>query len=158
VRGLQEGHGEEEEILKPFPMSLRGSVMEIITAPNTFLKRVCRPGVVLSITQLEALFLTMVANNGAGLAAPQVGIDARVFVTNWAEIFICPKIVSYGAARVETKEGCLSIPGKQFRVQRSLRIRLACGRVYENEQAIVVQHECDHLDGILISDRGIEIQ
>lgn len=132
--------------------------MEIITAPNTFLKRHCKPGAVLSIEQLGEMFRLMATHDGAGLAAPQVGIDARVFITAWGEIFVNTKIVAFSTDRVEVEEGCLSIPGKRFRVKRSRRIRLATGEVYEGGQAIVIQHESHHLDGILISDIGVEIQ
>jgi peptide deformylase len=93
----------------------------------------------------------MYSLEGAGLAAPQVGIDARLFVTAWGEVFIDP-IIDCGADYTDVEEGCLSLPGVVVKKRRLLRIQLLDGRTYINEQAIVIQHEIDHLKGILIND------
>jgi peptide deformylase len=86
-----------------------------------------------------------------GLAAPQVGIDARLFVTYWGEVFVSPRIVGI-AGPVRATEGCLSLPGVSAEVSRWRKIILADGRGYEGQQAIVIQHEIDHLNGRLITD------
>ena len=102
------------------------------------------------------MFRLMRDKGGLGLAAPQVGIDARMFITHWGEIFVNPVIWS-GDCMIDSREGCLSLPGV-IRVKRRFnKITLIDSnrvesKVYEGEQAIVIQHECDHLKGTLITD------
>ena len=123
---------------------------------------------------LEALLAdmrdTMRAQNGAGLAAPQIGVPLRVVIFGvernprypdaepvpYTEI-VNPVIVPLDTAEEEGWEGCLSVPGLRGVVPRFARIRYRGvdpqGRPIEREaegfHARVVQHECDHLDGIL---------
>lgn len=98
-----------------------------------------------------------------GLAAPQVGVLKRLFVYdtgNGARCFLNPEIVE-ADEEVEVEEGCLSIPGVYVRIPRFRRVRMRCltpsgHRITieaEGFLAEVVQHECDHLDGVLIIDR-----
>ena len=112
---------------------------------------------------------TMYDAPGRGLAAPQVGLGLRLFVMDvgWKEgtphpqVFVNPEIVDASAARVTREEGCLSIPGRVSRVTRpnevSLRWRDLEGEAWEGRfegfAATCVQHEIDHLDGILCIDR-----
>jgi peptide deformylase len=113
---------------------------------------------------------TMRAQNGAGLAAPQIGVGLRVVIFGvernprypdaepvpYTEI-INPVITPLTDAMEEGWEGCLSVPGLRGVVPRHARIRYRGldprGRVIDREaegfHARVVQHECDHLDGIL---------
>ena len=113
---------------------------------------------------------TMRAENGAGLAAPQIGVPVRVVIFGvernprypdaepvpYTEI-VNPVIVPLGDEMEEGWEGCLSVPGLRGVVPRYSRIRYAgfdpWGKRIEREvtgfHARVVQHECDHLDGIL---------
>lgn len=113
---------------------------------------------------------TMVAATGAGLAAPQIGVPLRVVIFGfehnqrypdaepvpYTEI-VNPVLTPLGTAIEEDWEGCLSVPGLRGRVPRHARVRYAGfdpeGRPIEREasgfHARVVQHECDHLDGIL---------
>ena len=75
-------------------------------------------------------------------------------MTEWDEVFVNPKIV-YRDCFDKTparREGCLSLPGVAIYKPRYLRIRLDDGRMYEDLKAIVVQHELDHLNGILLTD------
>lgn len=116
------------------------------------------------------LFDTLRALNGAGLAAPQIGVDLRVVIFGFqasprypdAEpvpqtLLINPQLVPVGDEMEDGWEGCLSVPGLRGVVPRHRRLRYAgCdlqGRRIEREvdgfHARVVQHECDHLDGIL---------
>jgi peptide deformylase len=111
---------------------------------------------------------TMYAAEGRGLAAPQIGVLARVFVmdTTWKigagtpEIFINPEIIWRSAEMVPSSEGCLSLPGVLADVSRAkeiiLRWMLADGSVSAQKlvgfRAICAQHEIDHLDGIVTLD------
>lgn len=128
--------------------------MLLVAPDNAILHNPCRPDFIIYRTDIEEMFALMYEYRGLGLAAPQVGINARLFVTNWGEIFINPGIVELYEPR-SAVESCLSLPGVQVTVQRWNQIRLADGRVYVGQQAIVIQHECDHLDGCLITDRKI---
>ncbi len=114
------------------------------------------------------LFETMYDAPGRGLAAPQVGAMVRVFVMDagWKDgemtprACINPEITGASDERVTGPEGCLSIPGVTAEVVRHARIRLAytdlAGEVQEVDlagaEAIVAQHEIDHLDGKLFID------
>jgi peptide deformylase len=100
---------------------------------------------------------------GVGLAAPQVGVQRRVIVYDYGDGFnavVNPEIVDR-AGEIVDEEGCLSLPGLAFPVPRAQRIVVrgldAEGRPvrYEAEDlhARVVQHEVDHLDGVLFIDR-----
>ena len=113
---------------------------------------------------------TMIAATGAGLAAPQIGVLQRVVIFGfehnerypdaepvpYTEI-VNPVLVALGPEMEEDWEGCLSVPGLRGRVPRYSRLRYSGfdpdGRPIEREvggfHARVVQHECDHLDGIL---------
>ena len=114
---------------------------------------------------------TMAQVNGAGLAAPQIGVDLQVVIFGTGQInprypdaepipetvLINPTITPLGAEEVEDWEGCLSVPGLRGVVPRWQSIRYqgwdVQGQVIEREvsgfHARVVQHECDHLDGVL---------
>lgn len=113
---------------------------------------------------------TMRAMDGAGLAAPQIGVNLQLVLFEVVEnprypdvepipltILINPVIVPMGAEMKEGWEGCLSIPGMRGLVPRFERIRYSGfdvrGHAISNEvsgfHARVVQHECDHLEGIL---------
>jgi len=113
---------------------------------------------------------TMRAENGAGLAAPQIGVPLRVVIFGFehnprypdAEAvpyteLINPVLIPLGDEKEEGWEGCLSVPGLRGVVPRYARLRYSGvdpqGRRIEREaegfHARVVQHECDHLDGIL---------
>ncbi len=101
---------------------------------------------------------------GVGLAAPQVGVLERLIVYDVdddPQVLVNPVVTVLGDERAEGDEGCLSVPGVTMPVARAVRIRVE-GRDedgdpvdYEAEglEARVVQHEVDHLDGVLIVDR-----
>ena len=113
---------------------------------------------------------TMRAQNGAGLAAPQIGVGLRVVIfgvernPRYPEVepvpyteLINPVLTDLSSEMEEGWEGCLSVPGLRGVVPRHVRLRYKGfdpqGNVIEREaegfHARVVQHECDHLDGIL---------
>lgn len=120
------------------------------------------------------MFETMDAAPGVGLAAPQVGVPARVFVfawtdddgRSWRDVAINPELwiapLEPGAPDVDFEsEGCLSFPGERFGLRRSERALLRAtnldGERYELDAegwlARILQHEYDHLDGVLYTDR-----
>lgn len=132
--------------------------MEILTAPHPSLSRRCESSVVVSFQQLSDMVRLMQAHDGVGLAAPQVGINGRFFVTAWGEIFIDPEIVAASETLYTSREGCLSIPGKEYLVPRHKWVKLRNDkRKHDGIKGAVIQHEIDHLKGILISDVGQEI-
>jgi len=106
--------------------------------------------------------------NAAGLASPQCGVNQRVLVAQLSKelkIMINPVITKSATATTETEEGCFSVPGVYGMVTRPKRITVKFldrhGRHAEinlkNFDAIVTQHEVDHLDGILFVDKATEI-
>ena len=113
---------------------------------------------------------TMDSLDGAGLAAPQVGVSRRIFVFRRGDdvhALINPRIVRHEGGRKIDSEGCLSIPGVQGKVSRSKRvvvtgrdekgrtISLECEDGEEQGRASTcVQHELDHLDGIMYIDKA----
>ena len=111
---------------------------------------------------------TMAAYNGVGLAANQVGVAQRVAVVDVpidestrARYALVNPVIESRSGSETGEEGCLSIPGLYEDVTRSLRIRVAAhdetGKPYELEAegyvARAIQHEIDHLDGVLFIDR-----
>lgn len=100
---------------------------------------------------------------GVALACPQVGVNKRAFVMNTDD---CPYLIVINPEVISTKgemtynEGCLSFPNKHIEKKRSKRVRLRyqntrgefCKKLFNKFDAIVVQHEIDHLDGILFID------
>lgn len=126
--------------------------MKLVIAPDPILNQKCAPCPPLDVRTVLQAFALLQQHKGLGLAAPQMGIAERWFVTAWCELFVNPTIEIHGTM-IDSREGCLSIPGKLFVVKRATEVRVL-GKTYAGEQAIVLQHESDHLDGILISDIG----
>ena len=118
---------------------------------DPILHHICRCDFMLEVETVARIFRLLEETGGLGLAAPQVGIDARFFVTAWGEVFVNPRIV-YGIDKVPSEEGCLSLPGVTRVKRRCRKIVMADGRTFEGQKAIVIQHETDHLNGILITD------
>ncbi len=117
-------------------------------------------------TLLEDMAETMYAAEGAGLAAPQVGILRRVVVIDVGEGIIelvNPEIVSAEGEQI-CAEGCLSIPGRRGTVKRPTKVLVRAqdrnGKPFEMTGegflSIAVSHELDHLDGVLYVDKMIE--
>jgi len=154
------------------------TVREILKMGDPRLLRIAQPVQAFGSQQLQSLiddmFETMHAANGAGLAAPQIGVDLQVVIFGFERnhrypdelpvprtVLINPVITALGLEQVSGWEGCLSVPGLRGQVARHARIRYAGfdpeGRVIEREadgfHARVVQHECDHLVGRLYPTR-----
>ena len=109
------------------------------------------------------LLETMHEANGVGLAAPQVGINRRVAVIDIGDgplVLINPVILKKSGKEI-ANEGCLSFPGLSEKVERAVKVVAEAtdeeGNVYEVEaeglMARAIQHELDHLDGVLFVDR-----
>ncbi len=135
--------------------------------PDSVLRQICEP-VQEFDSELRGLVDEMLrlmrARKGIDLAAPQVGITRRLFVVEIEDRSLCfinPGIQE-SSGNDELVEGCLSFPGMGVTIARSQTIRLTgydpCGRKQELRAealwARVMQHEIDHLDGILICDHG----
>lgn len=119
--------------------------LQLVAPDHPILTEGCNGSVIDPDTIINMVKL-MRAKDSLGLAAPQVGINARVFVTEWGEVFISPRILCRGPECI-SHEGCLSFPGEIGVMRRSSYIILQDGRRYEGLQAIVIQHELDHLNG-----------
>lgn len=150
------------------------SVREILRMGDARLLRQAEPVTEFSSSELDTLiadmFDTMRAADGAGLAAPQIGVNLRVVIFGFREnarypdappvpetVLINPVIRPLHAEMDEGWEGCLSVPGLRGMVPRFLHLHYRGfdqhGNLIDREahgfHARVVQHECDHLDGVL---------
>ena len=114
----------------------------------------------------EDMFETMAAAEGVGLAAPQVGISKRFFVIvaddDVKRVFINPQIIATSAELCDYEEGCLSLPGISENIKRPAKVTVQAlnehGKPFTLEAegllARIIQHENDHLEGIVYIDRG----
>jgi len=148
------------------------TLLDILTYPDTFLEKKTAPvenldGAMQSV--FDDMAATMYEAPGIGLAAPQVGIGQSFLIYDIApkedghdlHVLVNPRIISSEGEILSEGEGCLSVPDFRADVKRAERIlvegvdrdgnplRLEA----EGLQAIVIQHEMDHLDGTLFIDR-----
>ena len=107
-----------------------------------------------------SMIATMEKSGGIGLAAPQVGIDKRMFVMNEAPyVLMNPEIIDT-EGEISAEEGCLSLPGVYFNLKRSEKITITYQDIegwkhtleVDDHRAKCVQHEIDHLDGKTMLD------
>lgn len=149
-------------------------IRDILRMGDPRLLRAAQPVTRFNCPELDALVQdlidTMQAADGAGLAAPQIGVDLRVVVFGGSPsvrypdapvvpftVLVNPVLTPLGKEMEEGWEGCLSVPGLRGVVARHARLRYSGfdpqGTPIEREvdgfHARVVQHECDHLDGVL---------
>ncbi len=144
-------------------------ILDILKYPDDFLRKKTREVKDFKGPELaelvSAMANTMDAQKGIGLAAPQVGSDLRICVVrvdNELHALLNPKIYSYSRKKEVFEEGCLSFPGKFFPVERPVKIKLKARDITgkkiklkaDSLLARVLQHEIDHLDGILVIDRA----
>jgi peptide deformylase len=159
------------------------TVREILKMGDARLLRMAQPVREFNTSELRELiadmFETMEAANGAGLAAPQIGVDLQLVIFGFSHnerypeappvprtVLINPVIEALGDDQVEGWEGCLSVPGLRGMVSRLARIRYRgvdpLGEPIEREaegfHARVVQHECDHLIGRLYPTRMTDLR
>ena len=154
------------------------AVRPILRLGHPCLRQVAAPVTEFAVPSLQELVQdlldTMRANDGAGLAAIQIGVPLRVVVFELESnprypeaepvpltILVNPKLEFLGEERELGWEGCLSVPGMRGLVPRFKRLRYRgydelgrpIDRTVADFHARVVQHECDHLDGILYPQR-----
>jgi peptide deformylase len=154
------------------------AVREVLRMGHPVLREKAKPVEDLGSADLRRLVddmkETMASKNGAGLAAPQIGVSQRVVIFGVeanprypdAEpvpftVLVNPRLVMLTREVEEDWEGCLSVPGMRGVVPRYTKLRYTgfdengnpIDRVAEGFHARVVQHECDHLDGILYPQR-----
>jgi peptide deformylase len=144
---------------------------EILKYPDPRLREVAKP--VATVTpEIQALVddmaETMYESSGCGLAATQIGENHRIFVVDCAgedepsdfRVFINPEILNTEGDQM-WNEGCLSFPGVSEEIKRAERVRVRAldrdGKPFELEAdgllAVAIQHELDHLNGVLMIDK-----
>ncbi|MBC6403262.1 MAG: peptide deformylase [Hyphomonadaceae bacterium] len=147
------------------------AIREILTVPNPVLREASKP--VEQVTDdvralMDDMLETMYAAPGIGLAAVQIGVPINVIVMDLAREgeqpqprhFVNPKILDVDADFVPYEEGCLSVPGVFDTVDRPKRCKITYlnyngGRVTEWAEglyAVCIQHEMDHLKGVIFID------
>ena len=130
-------------------------------------------------TLIQNLKDAMKTHSGVGIAAPQIGVNQRVIVFGFENnprypnekpvpltVLINPILTPLSDEKIEGWEGCLSVPGLRGKVPRYSKIRYTgfteegekIERIAEGFHARMLQHECDHLDGILYPDRITNMQ
>ncbi len=159
------------------------AVRRVLKMGDPLLYRKAEPVKGFNTPELDALiadmFDTMAALNGAGLAAPQIGVSQRVVIFSVESnprypdvepvpttVLINPFLTPIGDEMEEGWEGCLSVPGLRGLVTRHKSLRYTgfdqhgtpIDRTVSGFHARVVQHECDHLDGILYPMRLRDIR
>ncbi len=143
--------------IKTYPGEILRKKSEVVTEFNEELQ-----------TLINNMFETMYSANGVGLAAPQVGVLKRLFVlddaTNPEErnpmVIINPEFISKEGEILE-EEGCLSVPGEYAYVKRYMKVKVKYQDRYGKEEIVeatdrlsrILQHETDHLEGILFIDK-----
>lgn len=147
------------------------AVYQVVTMPNEILRSKALPIKNINagtLRLLDNMRDTLYAFDGVGLAAPQIGALKRIIVIDTGDNFIeliNPEIISREGEQTGS-EGCLSVPGVVGRVTRYSKVtvkglnREGQEVVYEAEKLLarVFQHEIDHLDGIVFTDRTSETQ
>ena len=135
--------------------------------PNPLLLQQCEEVTEIDKIQglIDSMITTMYKENGIGLAAPQVGKNIRLTVMdlspeqNHPQVFINPKIIEK-TGKIDSEEGCLSIPGFRDTISRAERIKVSAlnreGKEFtveaEELYSRCLQHEIDHLNGILFME------
>ena len=150
------------------------SIYNIVTKEDKILRKICKPVPEITpnvVKMLDRMLETMYASNGVGLAAPQVGILKRAVVVDVGEAgpgplkLINPEIIERSGVQTGP-EGCLSCPGMWGDVKRSKYVKVKALNP-EGEEIIVegedflaraLQHEIDHLDGVLFIDTATNIE
>ena len=151
-------------------------ILPIVSFGNSILRSKCSP---VDENQpikdiLKNMYETMYNAQGVGLAAPQVGLDLSIFIIDTTPFcddennliplikeFINPEIIDYSGKDESFNEGCLSIPGLREDVIRKDQIKIRYfdknfneyTEKYEGINSRVIQHEYDHLMGVLFTDR-----
>jgi peptide deformylase len=148
-------------------------ILDIVTNPNKILRLVSDEIDMEEVkskefrTLLADMIETMFKKDGVGLAAPQIGKNIRLFVINTKDgtkAIINPKITKKSLLKEVGEEGCLSVPGHYGKVKRHKKVICTYFDEDGNKKTIeaqgfmarVIQHENDHLDGVLFIDKEIK--
>ncbi len=160
-------------------------MLKIVTVPNKILNSPVKPvkkidsKIINLVKQMEKTLCVQVNPQGVGLAAPQVGVNLALFIIKptpeaKTEVFINPQIIkqeTYNRKRKTSKvkqktklEGCLSLPKIWSPVKRAGKIFLqyqtttakVVRRWFSGFKAVIIQHELDHLQGVLFTQRALE--
>lgn len=145
-------------------------IREVVKHPAKVLTEKCQEVTVINeeiISLLDDMYDTMVAHDGVGIAAPQINVPLRIAIVELGEErslleMINPTVIETEGSDIDI-EGCLSFPGLYGDVERPDYVKIeACdrnGQVYQLEasgfDARAIQHEIDHLDGILFNSKLI---
>ncbi|MFJ7970749.1 peptide deformylase [Psychrobacillus sp. NPDC096389] len=146
------------------------AIRPVITHPNEILTTKCREVTVFDeklATLLDDMYDTMIASDGIGIAAPQVGETVQVAIVDLGEgqeviEMVNPEVVQIGGSEIEV-EGCLSFPDIYGEVERPFYVKVEAqdrdGALYELEaedyEARAILHEIDHLHGVLFTTKVI---
>ena len=150
------------------------AIREIVKNNTEFLSKKSRPVENIDeriITLVEDMKETLIKSGGVGLAAPQVGVLKRIFIVDVGNeapehiVFINPEILKKKGKNDKYIEGCLSFPGRSFKITRPHKVTIKAQGldgewfVMEAEDFIAraFMHENDHLDGITIPQIGTEV-
>lgn len=144
------------------------AIREIVKYPAPILEKKCKEVVKFDrelATLLDDMYETMVASDGVGIAAPQVGVDLQVAIVDMGDgqdviELINPEVVAIGGSEIEI-EGCLSFPDLFGEVERPYYVKVEAqerdGSIYEIEAedytARALLHEIDHLNGVLFNKK-----
>ncbi len=147
-------------------------MLKIILHPNPILRKKSLNVANISDKKIQELvpemMETMIMSNGVGLAAPQIGQNIRLLVAKYKDknlVVINPIITHKSILKEWDEEGCLSIPNKYGQVRRPKNITVEFFDVQGQKQILkakgllarIIQHEIDHLDGILFIDTAKDI-
>jgi peptide deformylase len=154
-------------------------IREIVTLPDPSLRRKARPVTKFDSnlqTLIDDMIETMRVAPGVGLAAPQVGVSDRVIVVEYGDVededvpkklyaLVNPEIKSFSQEAEVGVEGCLSVPGLLGEVERSLAVTVKGLNRHGQPMRIKVkgwlarifQHEIDHLNGVVFTDRATKV-
>lgn len=147
------------------------AIRDIVLVPDTVLRQVASPIAEVDhdiCTLMDDMLETMYDAPGIGLAAPQIGISKRIIVMDCSDDddkpnpikMANPEILEFGDEKSSMEEGCLSIPGHNGEVTRPTTIKVryldennsTCEMDCDGLLAVCIQHEVDHLNGVLFID------
>ena len=144
--------------------------LKVLTYPHPILSQKAQPVDRLStkdLEMIEQMIDIMYDEDGVGLAAPQVGVSKRIIIVSpnairgEEQVYINPEIIHFSKEEELGVEGCLSVPNVSCEVRRAKKIMLKAKtpkgqeitEEFTNFPARVIQHEVDHLNGVLLIDR-----
>ncbi|HCX38887.1 MAG TPA: peptide deformylase [Candidatus Veblenbacteria bacterium] len=147
-------------------------MLPLIITPNEILRAVAKPAILPpteeEIKLAQGLIEAMKHYHGIGLAAPQVNVSTRLIVVATAgepTVYFNPEISKNSWRKIEMEEGCLSIPGVFGLVKRPARVLAKYFNLSSQKKeewldgmvARIYQHEVDHLNGILFTDKATKL-